>query len=205
MRFSIIPRDEQFYALFGQLAQRLKSSTAYLQQLFEGPDRLAELVDAIKREEHAADDLTRAIVQRINTTFVTPLDREDIYLLATKLDTVIDLIDGTARRVQILRIGEPREPARRQAEILVRAAAALDRGVTHIKTHEVVDETSRVIKALEEEADTVYHEAVGALFDGRTEALDVIRWKELFDRLEDAVDECEDVANVLEAISLKHL
>jgi len=202
----LIPRDEEFFAMFGQLARRLQNSAALMKELLQHPDQIDDLVEAIKREEHAADTMMRDVVQRINSTFVTPIDREDIYHLASKLDNVIDLIDGAARRAQMFRISQVREPALQLADVLIRAAAAIEHGVVNIKKHRIVDERARELKAMEEEADTIYHAAIGELFDGTTtNAIEVIRWMVTFDKLEDAVDECEDVANVLEAISLKHM
>jgi len=202
----LIPRDEEFFSMFGQLARRLQNSAALLKELLQQPHRMDELVEAIKLEEHAADNLMRDMIQRINSTFVTPIDREDIFHLASRLDNVIDLIDGAARRAQMFRIKEVRQPALAITDVIIRAATAIEHGVVNIKKSRIVEERTRELKALEEEADAIYHAAIGELFDGTiTDAIEVIRWKEIFDRLEDAVDECEDVSNVLEGISLKHM
>ena len=202
----LIPRDEEFFSMFGQLARRLQNSAALLKELLQQPERMDELVEAIKREEHAADNMMRDIVQRINSTFVTPIDREDIYHLGSKLDNVIDLLDGAARRAQMFRIRQVRPAALTQVDVLIRAAAAIEHGVVNIKKPRIVEERTRELKAMEEEADAIYHAAIGELFDGDiTDAIEVIRWKEMFDKLEDAMDECEDVGNVLEGISLKHM
>lgn len=201
----LIPRDEQFFGIFGQLATHLQNSAALLKELLHQPQRSNELVEAIKREEHAADDLMREMIQRINSTFITPIDREDLFHLASRLDNVIDLLDGTARRTQMYRIVDVREDALRLADVIIRAALAIEKGVLGIKKPGVVDEQARQVKVLEEEADAIYHEAISRLFDGSADAIEVIRWKEMFDKLEDAMDECEDVANVLEGISLKHM
>lgn len=201
----LIPRDEQFFAMFGQLAVHLQNSAGLLRDLLQQPQRMNELVEAIKREEHAADNLMRDIIQRINSTFITPIDREDIFHLSSRLDNVIDLLDGTARRAQMFRIVDVREDALRLADILIRASRSIELGVLGIKKPNVVEAQARELKVMEEEADAIYHEAIGKLFDGSADALEVIRWKEIFDKLEDAMDECEDVANVLEGISLKHM
>jgi uncharacterized protein Yka (UPF0111/DUF47 family) len=141
---------------------------------------------------------------RIDRSFVTPIDREDIHLLVSQLDTVIDLVDGTARRAQMFHITEAREPARRLTDVLVRASDAIQAAVASMKKTKVVTERAREVKRLEEEGDAIYHEAVGALFAGSPNPLEVIKWKDLYDTIEDALDKCEDVANVLESISLKH-
>ena len=201
----LIPRDEEFFGMFGQLAVHLQKSARLLHRLLEQPGQLDELVEAIKREEHAADNLMRDVIQRINSTFITPIDREDIFHLASRLDNVIDLLDGTARRAQMFRIVAVRQDALPLADVLIRASHLIEQGVRGIKKPQVVEDVARELKVLEEEADTLYHAAIGNLFDGSVDALEVIRWKELYDKLEDTMDQCDDVANVLEGISLKHM
>ncbi len=202
MRF--LPKDEGFFGLFDQLAARLNSSSALLKDLFSEPSRLEELTKKIKDEEHAADSLTYDIMQRIDRSFVTPLDREDIHLLANRLDNVVDLMDGTARRAKMYHITERRESAIALTAVLVDCSEAIAAGVKEIRTPAAVHKVARKVKELEEKADAIYSDAIEALFAGRPDALDVIKWKEILDNLEHAVDECEDVANVLESISLKN-
>ena len=200
----LIPRDEEFYDLFSALAQRLSEAAKLLHQLFAEPRRLDHFVTAIKQVEHAGDALTHDVLARIDKTFVTPFDREDIHLLASRLDSVIDLVDGTARRAAMFHIREVREPARRLAAVLVRASECIEAGVLGLKRPKIVAERARDIKRLEEEGDAIYHEAVGALFADSPDPLEVIKWKEMYDTLERALDECEDVANTLESISIKN-
>ncbi len=200
----IIPRDEAFFDMFAELAKRIVSSSRLLHQLFTEPARIDEHVTAIKDLEHEADNLTHEVIQRIDRSFVTPIDREDIHLLVSHLDNVIDLIDGTARRAQMFHINEVRDPAKRLTDVLIRAADCIQVAVGSIKKTKIVTERARQIKRLEEEGDAIYHEAVGALFAGTPNALEVIKWKDLYDTIENALDHCEDVANVLESISLKH-
>lgn len=200
----LIPRDEQFFGLFDELAQRLAGSARLLQQLFADPARIDQHVAAIKVLEHEADHLTHDVIDRIDRSFVTPLDREDIHLLASRLDDVIDLLDGTARRAQMFHLTETREPARKLTDVLVRAADCLVVAVGGMKKPKLVQERARDIKLMEEEGDAIYHAAIGELFEGTPNPLDVIRWKDLYDKLEDALDQCDDVANVLESISIKN-
>jgi uncharacterized protein len=200
----LIPRDEKFFDLFNELALRLTRCARLLNELFTEPNRLDELGAAIKAIEHEADQLTYQVIARIDTSFVTPLDREDIYMLASRLDDVIDLLDGTARRVTMFRITEVREPAKRLSNVLTRAAEAIENAVREMKKPKVVAQHSRAIKVLEEEGDAIYAEAVAGLFDGTPNPIEVIKWKELYDTLEGAIDQCEDVANVLESISIKN-
>lgn len=202
MRF--LPKDEGFFGLFDQLSARLKSSSSLLKDLFSEPQRLEELTRKIKDEEHAADAITYDIMQRIDRSFVTPLDREDIHLLANRLDNVVDLMDGTARRAKMYHISERRDAAIALTQVLVECSVTIAEGVKEIRTPASVHKAARKVKELEEKADAIYSDAIEALFSGRPDALDVIKWKEILDNLEHAVDECEDVANVLESISLKN-
>jgi hypothetical protein len=203
----LIPRDEQFFDMFAELARRITRSATLLRDLFQEPARLRETEAAIKAVEHEADVLVHEVNKRIDTSFVTPLDREDIHLLAKRLDNVVDLIDGTARRAAMFRVSETRPAALALTEVLVRAGQIIEQQVGDIKRAAAVAAHGRRIKQLEEEGDALYHEAVGALFDadgGRPDPLEVLKWKELYDKLEEAMDECEDVSNTLESIALKN-
>jgi predicted phosphate transport protein (TIGR00153 family) len=199
-----LPKDEGFFGLFDQLSSHLKSSSGLLKVLFSEPGRLEELTVKIKAEEHAADAITYEIKQRIDRSFVTPLDREDIFLLAHRLDNVVDLMDGTARRAKMYRITERRDAAIALVQVLVDCSDAIAAGVKEIRTPIAVHKAARRVKELEEKADAIYSAVIEELFAGRPDPLDVIKWKEIYDNLEHAVDECEDVANVLESISLKN-
>ena len=200
----LIPRDEEFFDLFNQLAGHLKTSAQLLDQLFADPSRTTELVREIKDVEHLADQLTLSISQRIDKSFITPIDREDIHLLASRLDDVIDRLDGTARRVVMLHINEVREPAKQMAHVILRAADHIAIAVDSIKKPNLVAVQTAKIKQLEEEGDALYHEAVGALFSGTPDAIEVIRWKEVYETLEIAIDQCMGVANAVHSISIKN-
>lgn len=200
----ILPRDEKFYDMFTELAKRLTASATILKEMFQDPTHLDTKVTAIKGLEHEADNLTHDIIDRIDRTFVTPFDREDIHALASELDDVIDLIDGTARRAQIFRVQRARPAAVVLAEVLARASCAVEEGVREMKNVKQVFAISEKLKVLEEEGDAVYHEAMGKLFAEGGDALEVIKWKDLYDKLEDALDQCEDVGNVLQSIALKN-
>ena len=200
----LIPRDEQFFDMFDEIARRLSIAARLLTQVFGEPEKLAQHVAAIKDVEHEADVITHDVIVRINKSFITPFDREDIHSLASKLDDVIDLIDGTARRVVMFRITTTRPAARQLAEVIVRAAESLEAAVVAIKKPRLVIEKGQHVKLLEEEGDAIYHAAVGALFDGKEDPIEVMKWKEVYDTLERTLDQCEDVANVLESIALKN-
>jgi uncharacterized protein len=200
----LIPRDEEFFDLFNQLAEHLRITSQLLDQLFTEPKQTTELVKQIKDVEHQADGLTLSISQRIDKSFITPIDREDIHLLASRLDDVIDRLDGTARRVVMLHINEVREPAKQMAGVIVRASDHIAKAVRAIKKPREVALHAAEIKKLEEEGDALYHEAVGALFSGTPDPIEVIRWKEVYESLEIAIDQCMGVANAVHSISIKN-
>jgi predicted phosphate transport protein (TIGR00153 family) len=200
----LIPRDQEFFTLFNELAAHLKTSAKLLHELFEGGSPVGEKVKAIKNVEHKADQLTAEINARIERSFVTPFDREDIHALSSRLDDVIDLVDGTARRVEMLHITGTREPAKRLSRLLVEASEHIERGVNGIKRAKDVNAAAIEVKRIEEEGDAIYHVAVGELFQGSPDPLDVIRWKEIYDKLEDATDRCMGVVHALQSISLKN-
>ena len=203
-RFRLIPRDERFFEDFVAMAEELRGGARLLKQMLAvDPPDMAK-ADAIKDVEHICDGRTRAIIDRLNRTFVTPLDREDIHALAISLDDVMDAIDAAAAVTRLYKITQVRSGARRLTEIvcdstdrLVEAMGALEKGTG------VVELTARVDQ-LEREADRVHQDAIVALFDEERDPIVVIKWKELLDFLEAATDRCEDVANLLEGVMVKH-
>ena len=204
MAFRLIPRDEGFFDLFNELSKRLVTAAGLLRDLFSQPERLEELTAAIKAVEHEADHITHDVSKRLDSSFITPLDREDIHSLSQELDNVVDLIDGTARRTTMFHIGETREPARRLCEILTLQVKHLEKAVTNIRDPRAVAMATREVKVLEAQGDTIYHDAMAALFAGRPDPLDVMKWKEIYDTIEETLDRCQTVAIVLESISLKN-
>jgi uncharacterized protein len=200
----LLPRDDEFFELFDQLATHLATTAKLLDTLFCDVPNVREYVTAIKDTEHKADLLTLTINQRIDKSFITPIDREDIHMLASRLDDVIDLLDGTSRRFAMLHITEVLPPARQLSGILLRAANEIQAAVAQMRKPMLVNQHVALIKHLEEEGDAIYNEAVGALFAGTPNPLDVIKWKEMYDTLEHAIDSCMGVAQVLQSISLKN-
>jgi uncharacterized protein len=200
----LIPRDDEFFELFDQLAAHLATTARMLDTLLGDAAHVHDHVRAIKDVEHKADLLTATVNQRIDKSFITPIDREDIHTLATRLDDVIDLIDGTARRFEMLHITEVLPPARQLSGVLVRAASEIQVAVAEMRRPPTVNQHVALIKHLEEEGDAVYHEAMGALFAGNPNPLDVLKWKDVYDTLEGAIDSCMGVAQVLQSISLKN-
>jgi predicted phosphate transport protein (TIGR00153 family) len=205
MRF--LPRDEKFFDFFILVAAYAAEAAGLLRDLLRTDEGgRGPVVEQIKRLEHLADQVTHDVVSRLDRVFITPLDREDIHLLASRLDDVIDLIDGTARRLQIFRAGPSPEGAIRLAEVIVRAAEQLLSAVQGLEKNRAgaVLEAAVQVKRLEEEGDALYHEWLGRLFDGSTDPLTVIKWKEIYDTLEETLDTIDDAGDVLESISIKH-
>jgi predicted phosphate transport protein (TIGR00153 family) len=200
----LIPRDEGFFALFDQLAEKVVAASTILHKLFAEPSRLSQHADELKDVEHQADQITHGIMKRIDRSFVTPLDREDIHALATSLDNVVDLMDGAARRAVVFDIRECPEEATGLTKLLEQSARHIQDAVRGIKDPKLVFSRMRDVKRIEEEGDQLYAQALRKLFAGSPDPLHVIKWKELLDNLEHALDEAEDVTNVLESISIKN-
>ena len=200
----LLPRDDQFFLLFDQLAGHLATTAKRLDTLFGDAPHVSEHVKAIKDIEHKADLLTATVNQRIDKSFITPIDREDIHTLASRLDDVIDLLDGAARRFEMLHITQVLPPAKQLTGVLMRAANEIQAAVSEMRQPPAVNQHVALIKHLEEEGDAIYHEAVGALFSGDPNPLEVMKWKEMYDTLERAIDSCMGVAQVLQSISLKN-
>jgi predicted phosphate transport protein (TIGR00153 family) len=200
----LIPRDEGFFTLFNQQAAMMKKAAELLQKMFAAPEQLEQFVNEIKAVEHEADAIVRDVGMRLDRSFITPLDREDIHRLTSELDTVIDLIDGTARRAKMFRIRDTRPYAVGMAEILHRAVDELEESVKQVKDRKSVTKHTMAIKKCEEEGDAMYAEAIGALFIDQIDPIDVIKWKDVYDTLEDALDRCQTASIVLESISLKN-
>jgi predicted phosphate transport protein (TIGR00153 family) len=203
----LLPRDEKFFDLFTSVATlSVEAAKLQLDLLRADSPRRGPIVDAVKRLEHEADQITHEVVTRLDRVFITPLDREDIHLLASRLDDVMDLIDGTAHRVQMYHAGEAPQGAVLLADVVLRGTQELlvaVRSLEKNKDHSVLEACARV-KRLEEEGDSLYHEWVARLFDGSPDPLMVIKWKEIYDTLEKTLDHMEDAGNVLESISIKH-
>ncbi len=205
MPLRLLPREEEFFDLFVEVATRNHEAAGRLRELFETPpERRTPIVEAIKRLEHECDQITHEVVNRLDRTFITPLDREDIHQLASDLDDVIDTIDGTARRAQIFHLGGAPQGVRQLTEVIGRMTSVLGEAVGRLKKGDDVIKYCVEAKRLEEEGDVIYHEALGLLFEKETNAIELVKWKEIYDNLERTLDEAEDVANVVESIALKH-
>ena len=203
-RFSLIPREEQFFKDFISLAEQIRSGAHTLKQMLSANPIDYEQVAVIKDLEHLCDRSTRAIIDRLNRTFVTPLDREDIHALAVGMDDVMDAIDAAAAVVKLYKVTEARPGATRLAEIVADSADLMAEAVGALERKEGVLELAARVSQLEHEADRYHQDAIVALFDDEKDPIKVIKWKEILDFLEAATDRCQDVANRLEGTVVKH-
>ena len=202
--FSLVPRDKHFFKEFLNLAEEIRSGTRALKQMLATDPPNMDKADEIKEIEHACDRITRGIIDRLNRTFVTPLDREDIHALASSLDDVMDAIDAAAAVVRLYRIAHVRNGAKRLVETISDSVDRLAEAFAALERREGVLELAARVKQLEHEADRVHQDAIVELFDQERDPIAVIKWKEIFDFLEAATDRCEDVADLLEGIIVKH-
>jgi predicted phosphate transport protein (TIGR00153 family) len=204
LAFRLIPREEKFYSDFQALADELKRGARLLEEMV-APDRpVWDKADEIKEVEHKCDFLTHEIIQRLNRTFVTPLDREDIHALARSLDDVMDAIDASATLLRLYRLDRVRYGARELAHVISASTDQLRLALDAMEKHKGVITHAVEINRLENEADRIHQQAVTRLFDDEHDPIVVMKWKEALDFLEQATDRCEDVANVLEGVVVKH-
>src|SRR5438874_2775903 len=204
MRLRVIPRSEGFHDLFEKDAANLSETAELLQNLltdFRDPEAAhAE----IRQREHEGDEITHQIMRALNTTFVTPFDREDIHRLASGIDDILDGIEAVADLLVLHRIEQPLPEMSRQAEILARSCDQGYQAIAGLQRFNGLDQYLVEINRLENEGDRTYRQTVARLFSGDYKAMDVLKWKDIVDQMEAAIDGCEDVANTIESIVLKH-
>ena len=201
---NILPRDERYFDRFTDLAVRIRDAAVTLDRFFRGEAAVAATATEVKRLEHECDEISHEILRGIDRTFITPIDREDIHQLAVRLDDVIDLIDGTVRRLSLFKIAAPTPLSRSLSKVVVQTTGELVEAVSRLRTQKGVMERCIRIKQLENEADVVYHDAIASLFAEELPAIEVIKWKDVYDTMERTVDSCVVVAHVLESVVLKH-
>jgi len=202
--FRLIPREEKFYSDFLALADELLRGSRLLESMLEGARPIWDKADEIKEVEHKCDFLTHEIIQRLNRTFVTPIDREDIHALARSLDDVMDAIDASATLIRLYRLESVRMGARELARIISACAKEVRSALEALEQHKGLMTHAVEINRLENEADRMHQQAVSKLFEEERDPIAVMKWKETLDFLEDATDRCEDVANVIEGVVVKH-
>jgi predicted phosphate transport protein (TIGR00153 family) len=204
VRFRLIPREEKFFDDFTTLADRIVSGATLLERMVASDPPSWDIALQIKQVENECDALTHNIIQRLNSTFVTPIDREDIHALAKSLDDVMDAIDAAAGVLRRYRMAQLRYGARELASLTWQAVMQMKVAVEALERRTGVHERAVEVNRIENSADDVHDEALRRLFEEERDAITVIKWKEVFDLLEEATDRCEDVANVLESVVVKH-
>jgi hypothetical protein len=203
--FRLLPKDEKYFDLFNKLAVHIKSSALILQTLFNDFENRKKYADQITALEHECDILTHDIIKKLNQTFITPIDREDIHALASGLDDIIDEIEYTSRRVILYRVEQSTEHARKMVDVLVRIVSVLEEAVRELeKNGDKVLQACSGMHSLENEGDAFHHEAIDDLFAHETNPITLLKYKELYSKMERTIDKCEDVSNILESITLKN-
>jgi hypothetical protein len=207
VRFSITPRKNDFFELFEKDARNLVEAAKLLAEVIENWEDVEQKIEQIKDFEHQGDIFTHTIISQLHSTFVTPLDREDIAQLANALDDVVDFTQATADAMLIYRVDRPTQRAKELAAIIVDAALEVEEAISHLRYRAHLNkilEHCVEINRLENEADRVLRSALAEMFQDSMDVLEIIKWREIYEHMESATDRCEDVADVLEGVVLKY-
>lgn len=207
MRLSLVPTEKDYFRLFSELAANLDAAAQLLVKFMATTALDSErrhLAATILEHEHVGDKIVHDIVQRLNRSFITPIDREDIYDLVATTDEVLDNIEAAADAMILYKVGEPTPYARQQASVIARATPILRECMDHLEKPKGLADRVIAVNSLENDGDRIVREAIANLFDGDMSCPDIIKWKDIYELLESAIDECEHVANVVESIVLKH-
>ena len=207
VRIPFMPREQKFFDLFEESTQNIVKAARALKEMIDSWQFIDSHVAEITEMEHGGDTITHQIMSLLHRTFVTPFDREDIALLAHTMDDILDFIHASADAMFIYKITSPTQRAKELADIIVQAATEVEKAVHGLRRRsefKQILERCVEINRLENMADRVYRAAIGELFDDTTDMAQVIKWREIYEHMEAATDRCEDVANVLEGVALKH-
>jgi len=206
MKLKISQRADEFFGLFAESARNLRTSAELLLDLIEDYRDVELKASRIRDREHEGDEITHAIIRLLNTTFVTPMDREDIYLLGSALDDVLDAVEAVSDLFNLHRIEMPLPEMKAQADVLLQATEQTERAIEALPqmNRERLEPYWVEVNRLENEGDRLYRRAVADLFSGDYKAMDVLKWKDVIENLEEAIDGLENVANIIESIVLKH-
>ena len=205
MAFSFLPKEDQYFALFSQMTEKIREASDILVDMVNGPyENFDASSKRIKSVEHECDEITHSITTKLNKSFITPFDREDIYTLSVALDDVCDYIDATARAMVMYDIHEADQYLQQLAHIMQKQANEINLAVGLLKKSDGMSQHLLEIQRLENDADEVYFKAMGALFKNSIDAVTIIKLKELYEILENGTDRCESVGNIIESIVLKH-
>lgn len=205
LRLRLLPREESFFDLFNQAAQNTLQAARMLKELFDDYRDIGRRAEAIKSVEDKGDEITHTIIDRLNRTFVAPLDREDIFALAKQLDDVLDWIEASSARMAVYQIPHSTPEAQELAHIIVSECEAIVEAVSNLRRLDRVAGALREINRLENLADHVQRDAIARLFTSDGNPIDIMKWKEIYETLEQATDQGEHVAHVLEGIHTKNM
>jgi len=204
MRLSFIPREKVFFEQFIRDAENMSAGARLLKQMVDDFSDPKASHRGIVDIEHQGDAMTHEIINTLNSTFVTPIDREDIHMLASGIDDVLDYVEAAADMLVLHNVESPTSEVRAQCDILVRACAAVEEAIRKLGGFKGLDPILQQVHDVEKEGDKVFRQAVADLFAGSYKALDVLKWKEIYDEVEAAIDQCEKIADAIEAIVLKN-
>ena len=203
--FGLIPKEEKFFQMFQEMGTIIVEGAKLLKQMLDDYSDPVASQRAIKDIEHRGDMQTHAIIKKLNTSFITPFDREDIYSLASALDDILDLVDASAQRFVMYNVEATTAEARELAFLILQGAETINRALIIMGGKlEPIAEYCVEVNALENEADRVCREAISRLFDEEKDPIQLIKWKEIYETLEKATDKCEDAANILESVVVKN-
>ncbi len=204
LRFRLVPRDESFFEMFVRQAANIEEAAGVLYDMVTAFHDAEQKANRMRDLEHEGDEITHGIMRRLNTVFVTPLDHEDIHRLTSTLDDVLDHMEAAADLMLLHKIESPLPEMKAQADVLVRATKTAREALAELPRYDRLAQYWVEINRLENEGDRIYRRAVADMFGGDHKAMDVLKWKDIIDEMEVAIDKIEDVANFLEAIALKH-
>jgi len=204
-RFRFLPKEDQYFSMFSQMTSYIHDAAKLLVEMFKADGRdYNSYEQQIKSVEHACDELTHSISTSLNRSFITPFDREDIYLLSSALDDIVDLIDDAARAMYMYDVRGASRHARHFADVILSMSVQLHEIVKMLERPAGITTRLVEIHRLENEGDDIYHTAIAELFRQETDPLTVFKWKEIYEKLEATVDRCENVANIIESVIIKH-
>ena len=205
MAFSFLPKEDQYFELFSRMTEKIQEAADILVDMLKASDEeFDSFSKRIKSVEHECDELAHSVTTKLNKSFITPFDREDIYTLAMALDDVCDYIDASARSIVMYDIHGNDPHAQQLALIIQKLAGEINGAVSFLKVAKGMEQHLLNIQRLENDADDIYFRAMAELFKNSPDAVRLIKYKELFDTLENATDKCEYVGNIIESIVLKH-
>jgi uncharacterized protein len=205
MRF--FPREENFFDYFEELANKIEDGSRLFLEMTQKHDYTESKIAKLKELEHEADVITHRTYEKMHKTFLTPLDREDIYALINKMDSILDMIEATAVRIYLYKVKKPDDEIIKQALILdeaVKKVKIVIHALRDMKNAKMILDACVEINTLENAGDVALRTIIADLFVKETDAIELIKWKEIFERIEEAIDVCEDVSNIVEGIVLKH-